>query len=184
MAVIVIVWILRASLIVVLPTHAFLSQNLGAAGMSSSWKTLPRLVLLDLDGVINQDVGALGVISASKLKLTPGAADAIADLRQAGCSIVIVANQSCVGKGIITESKLSQIQTTIQQMLINQNPLPTIDKIYQCTSTYEHNDPRMKPKPGMILEATTDFSVTAADCCFVGNKSTDLQAAAAVDGTL
>jgi histidinol phosphatase-like enzyme len=91
----------------------------------------------------------------------------------------MITNQSCVGKGHITEHDLAQIQQKLQCMLLEEDPHARIDRIYQCTSAKEDEDPRMKPNPGMVFDALYDFSMNATDCCFIGDTSTDLQAAAA-----
>ena len=143
-------------------------------------KKLPKLVLLDRDGVINADVGAPGVIDPKQLELTPHAGHAIARLKENGVSVAMITNQSCVGKGLISEVELGVIQDHVQKLLQEQNELAVIDEIYQCTSTKEENDPRMKPNPGMLIEAMRDFGVKAPEeCCFVGDTQTDLEAAIA-----
>lgn len=159
-------------------------------------RTIPSLVLLDRDGVINEDVGTPGVLESSQLVLTPGAGTAIARLKQAGCWIAIITNQSCVGKGLISLQQLDDIHYKLQELLLEEHPQARIDKIYQCTSTNKKGgddmdmDPRQKPRPGMILEAMTDFgrssttttiTTTGTHCCFVGDTATDLEAAAAAN---
>ncbi len=149
--------------------------------MIQNLRKVPRLVLLDRDGVINEDVGPPGVLHPNQLVLTPGAGHAVARLKQAGCWIAIITNQSCVGKGLVSLEELHDIHFRLQEMLIKEHPQAQVDKIYQCTSTKENhnvNDPRQKPRPGMIYEAMADFSTTIDDCCFVGDTATDLEAAA------
>lgn len=157
--------------------------DFGVAVRNAWWPgaRFPKLVLLDRDGVINEDVGAPGVTTPSQLNLIKGAGHAIARLKQAGCSVAMVTNQSCVGKGIISEKELGCIQTRLQELLYAEHANATIDKIFQCTATRETNDPRMKPQPGMIFEAMRYFGVPSQHkmCCFIGDTSSDLQAAAA-----
>jgi D-glycero-D-manno-heptose 1,7-bisphosphate phosphatase len=149
----------------------------------------PPLVLLDRDGVINEDVGSPGVLSVSQLALTPDAGYAIGRLKKrpgGGCSVVMVTNQSSVGKGLLSPDELREIQQRVQELLWAQDEEATIDRIYQCTSNDPHH-PRRKPNPGMVQEALHDFS--GSDCStlglrrkniyFIGDTSTDLQAAAA-----
>jgi D-glycero-D-manno-heptose 1,7-bisphosphate phosphatase len=158
---------------------------------------IPKLVLLDRDGVINEDVGAPGVLHPQQLILTPRAGQAIAKLKQAGCWIAMITNQSCVGKGLITPHQLDIIHDHLQELLLQEHPEARIDQIYSCTSfhhdpkvdsgnrSYDNNnvkdDPRRKPQPGMIYEAMADFGITSTNindcCCWVGDTVTDLQAA-------
>jgi D-glycero-D-manno-heptose 1,7-bisphosphate phosphatase len=98
-------------------------------------KKLPKLFLIDRDGVINQDVGSPGVLSPSQLQLTPGAGIALGKIRRAGCKVAVITNQSCVGKGLISEQHLvSKIHGTLQDMLLLEDPDAVMDCILYCTS--------------------------------------------------
>ena len=91
---------------------------------------LPKVVLLDRDGVINHDGGALGVLRTSQLELTEGAASAIGDLRKAGCHhVAIVTNQSRVGKDLITEAQLQNIHVKLSHLLEEQDTDATVDLV-------------------------------------------------------
>lgn len=148
----------------------------------------PPLILLDRDGVINEDVGYPGVLRSSQLSLTPQAGSAIGRLKRAGCTVVMVTNQSSVGKGLLSEAGLDQIQQNLQTMLLEQDADAHMDAIYQCLSA-DPKDPRRKPNPGMVLDALHDhfghmMSTTTITSphptqksIFVGDTSTDLQAA-------
>jgi len=140
---------------------------------------LPKLILLDRDGVVNEDVGSPGVTSPSQLRLTPGAASAIGRLRRRSCRVALITNQSCVGKGLLTEHGLDKIHDTLRRMLLEDDEDAIFDGLYQCLSIKEDNDPRMKPGPGMILEALHDFGAEVDDSIFIGDNLTDLQAASA-----
>jgi D-glycero-D-manno-heptose 1,7-bisphosphate phosphatase len=144
----------------------------------------PKLVLLDRDGVVNEDVGAPGVISIAQFKLTENAATAIGRLRRqtgGGCKIALVTNQSSVGKALISEQDLNDIHSHMTRLLLAEDPDAIIDRIYTCTST-DVNHPCRKPAPGMLLQAMHDFGVDdASHCVLVGDTVTDLQAAAAAD---
>ncbi|KAL7528248.1 hypothetical protein ACHAXR_002346 [Thalassiosira sp. AJA248-18] len=136
----------------------------------------PKMVMLDRDGVINQDVGSPGVIHKDQFHLTPGAANAIGKLKRSGCLVVIITNQSCVGKGLLGMSDLGSIHDKMEQLLVEGDSCAVIDRIYVCTSVDE-NDPRKKPNPGMIIEACHDMQVDPANSVFIGDTLTDLQAA-------
>lgn len=153
------------------------SPALGLAASDFHDMRLPKLVLLDRDGVINHDVGAPGVLTPSDFLLTPGAGEAIGTLQRLGCGVVVVTNQSCVGRELIDDNQLKEIHEYMTTLLTKEDPDATLDSIYFCTSTKKQNDPRMKPNPGMTLEACNDFQVSAHDCVFVGDTITDLQAA-------
>ena len=141
-------------------------------------RVLPKLVLLDRDGVINEDVGSPGVIDKLQFELTPRAGNAIGTLKRCGCHVVVITNQSCVGKGLITIAELNHIHNEMQRLLVQQDKDACIDEIYFCTSV--EDNPRKKPNPSMILEACRDFDADPAnDCMFIGDTLTDMQASKA-----
>lgn len=135
-----------------------------------------NLVLLDRDGVINHDIGPPGVTNPSDFALIPRSARAVGLLKRMGCSTALVTNQSCVGKGLLSPSRLDDVHCKMAEMLRSEDTDAVIDRVYVCTSTRESGDIRMKPNPGMILEAVENFR---PDCSFffVGDTVTDLQAA-------
>jgi D-glycero-D-manno-heptose 1,7-bisphosphate phosphatase len=141
---------------------------------------VPRLVLLDRDGVVNEDVGAPGVIDPRQLTLTPNAGRAIGRLKRNGCHVSLITNQSCVGKGIISETDLRTIHERLDEMLLKEDSHAVLDNKYICTSTKEDGDRRMKPHPGMLYEARNDFGgETDCSCVFIGDTLTDMMAAKA-----
>ncbi len=81
-------------------------------------------------------------------------------------------------KGLIAQLELEGIQREMDRQLIKEDSNTCIDKIYVCTT--EKDDPRIKPNPGMILEACQDFGVDpTVDCVFIGDTLTDMKGAKA-----
>ena len=162
--------------ITALSTSPFPSSPLLSLVRNSSIK----LVLLDRDGVINVDVGTPGVVDPSQLRLTDRAATAIGTLqRQGHCRVVLITNQSCVGKGLITLDELDRIHNQLQEKLLAEDSDARWDTVYACCTTKSVPDPRRKPRPGMILEACAEWGVDPADCVMIGDTLNDLRAAAA-----
>lgn len=147
--------------------------------------TNSKLALIDRDGVINQDVGPPGVIDPAQLKLTKDAGIALGKLRRNGYKCALITNQSCVGKGLITEQDLGTIHERMHELLLEEDPDARFDEIFYCTSVKEDNDHRSKPNPGMIEEALQVYGAadtTSFDSIFfVGDTLTDLQAAASAN---
>jgi D-glycero-D-manno-heptose 1,7-bisphosphate phosphatase len=159
------------------PTSPIPPRKSIPASATAPTRNLPiKLILLDRDGVINEDVGSPGVTHPQQLQLTPQAGTAIGNLKRAGYSVALITNQSCVGKGLITSQQLDEILDTLQQMCLEQDPDARWDRVYVCT-TDSGDDHRKKPSPGMIKEACRDFQVSPAETVFVGDTHTDLQAA-------
>ncbi len=134
------------------------------------------LVLLDRDGVINEDRQS-GVTCLEEFHFLPGALEAIAILSRAGFQIAVITNQSAVAKGLLTEAALEEIH---QHMCARIEAAGgRIAAIYTCTDHPDRPGARRKPAPGMVLEALADFNVKAEQTPFIGDALRDLQAASA-----
>src|SRR5712692_8148099 len=107
---------------------------------------------LDRDGVINQKATEGQYVTRwEDFHVLPGAVEAIAQLNRAGLSVIVVTNQRCVAKGLITEAELQKLH---QQMLeYFAKACATIDAIYYCPHGLEPPCLCRKPAPGMLLEA-------------------------------
>lgn len=133
------------------------------------------LVLLDRDGVINEDRPD-SVRSVDELVLIPGAARAMAQLNKAGIKIAIVTNQSIVGRGIISQDELDIIHAYLAGRLAEEGA--HWDALFVCTDVPDQATHRRKPGDGMLREALTQFNAVAADTPMIGDALRDMQAAA------
>jgi D-glycero-D-manno-heptose 1,7-bisphosphate phosphatase len=134
------------------------------------------LVLLDRDGVLNEN-RADYVKSPAELRAIPGAAEAVARLNAAGHRVVVCTQQSAVGKGIIDRAMLERIHAALAELLRSGGA--RLDGILAATEPPGDPSPRLKPRPGMLLEAMTRYGATPAETVFIGDSLRDLQAAAA-----
>lgn len=132
------------------------------------------LVLLDRDGVINEDLPT-GVRTLEEFYLLDGALEAMAMLTKAGHTLAIVSNQSAVAKGWTTQEIVDDIHTKLIKDV--ETTGGNILHIYLCTDHPDAPTHRRKPNPGMIEEALVDFGATASDTIFIGDALRDLQAA-------
>lgn len=135
---------------------------------------MKKLILLDRDGVINVDRED-SVKSISEFIFMPGIAESIARLNKSGKKVAVITNQSCVGRGIITERQLMEIHAHMTGRLKEQGA--HIDAIYFAPDHPDRATPRRKPGGQMLIEAFSDFGVAAADSIMVGDALRDLQAA-------
>ena len=85
-------------------------------------------VFLDRDGTLIEHVPYLS--DPASVRLLPGAAEAVKKLRRAGFAVVLVTNQSAIGRGMLTEDRLDQIHTEMRRQLAACGA--TIDAIYYC----------------------------------------------------
>ena len=135
---------------------------------------MKKLVLLDRDGVINQDRED-SVKSIAEFFFIPHAATAIRRINQSGIKVAVATNQSVVGRGIITAQHLEDIHRHMIRELSLQGA--TIDGIYVAPDHPDFATSRRKPGCGMVIEALRDFSCTPQDAVFIGDALRDLQAA-------
>ena len=145
-------------------------------------ETLPplRAVFLDRDGVLNVDHGYTH--DPADLVWIEGAREAVAALTRAGLSVMVVTNQSGVGRGYFDEAAVGRFHAAIAAGLA---PLGgRIDAFYLCpfhedatVEAYRVADhPDRKPNPGMILRGLADAGLTAAEAVIVGDKASDVEA--------
>ncbi len=135
-----------------------------------------KLVLLDRDGVINQDRED-SVKSPAELVLLPGVGQAISSLNMAGFYVAVCTNQSIVGRGIITEEELRRIHEAMLTQLAKEKA--RIHHIFYAPDAPEKATSRRKPGAGMLIEAMTHYHVPAEHTVMVGDNLIDIQAARA-----
>ena len=133
-----------------------------------------RLVMLDRDGVLNEDRADF-VKSPGELVLLPGAARAVARLNAAGIKVAVCTNQSVVGRGLIGRDMLERIHEALRSMLAREGA--RLDTIFDCTDPPGAVSVRRKPEPGMLREALARFSAAPAETPMIGDTLRDLQAA-------
>ena len=135
---------------------------------------MTRLAILDRDGTINVD-RADYVKSVDELILIPHAAQAIRQIQQMGFKVVVATNQSCIGKGIITEIQLNKIHQHLQNLLAQEHA--AIDKFYVAPDHPDRPTDRRKPGCGMLAEAMRDFNATPENTVMIGDALRDIEAA-------
>ncbi|HEU5046883.1 MAG TPA: HAD-IIIA family hydrolase [Rickettsiales bacterium] len=135
-----------------------------------------KLVLIDRDGVINEEIPGF-VTSPAELKIYPRAFDALALLKREGFACVMITNQSVVGRGIITLEKLEEIHESLRSQVERHGG--RIDAVFACTDHPDQATERRKPAPGMLLEAMKQYRAKPENTPFIGDATTDMEAASA-----
>ena len=134
---------------------------------------MEKIVFLDRDGVINKNRNDY-VKTWDEFKFLPNAKKGIKLLNNNSFKILIITNQSVVGRGIIKEKTLNEIH---EKMLKELNEYGCrIEKIYCCPHAPWDNCDCRKPKPGMLLKAADDFDLDLKECHFIGDSETDEEA--------
>jgi D-glycero-D-manno-heptose 1,7-bisphosphate phosphatase len=134
-----------------------------------------KLVILDRDGVINQDSDQF-IKNTTEWKAIPGSLEAIARLNHAGYRVVVASNQSGIGRGLLDMGALNAINDKMYRALAQVGG--RIDALFYCPHAADANCDCRKPKPGMFLDIAQRFNVDLAGVPSVGDSLRDLQAAA------
>ena len=130
-------------------------------------------LFLDRDGVINHEKENDYILNWSEFEFYPGVTEAIRLLSEKFATIVVISNQRGIGRGLMNEKDLLDIQHRMKSEIAKAGG--RIDKIYYCTATDPHHFYR-KPNPGMALQAAKDFpSIDLSKTIMVGNKLSDMQ---------
>jgi len=135
-----------------------------------------KLVILDRDGVINED--SLHYIkSPEELILIPGSVEAIARLTKTGHRVAVATNQSGVSRGYYNETQLAAIHDKIISAVHAVGG--AIDFLTYCIHMPEANCACRKPKPGMLLTIANHFNCSLKEVPFIGDRVSDIIAAKA-----
>lgn len=133
------------------------------------------LILLDRDGVLNEDYPGDYVKSPDALIMLPGVAKAVARLNARGWKVAVCTNQSCIGRGIIDEARLALIHDHLRGHLARDGA--HLDAIFFAPDPPWAPTDRRKPGPGMLREAMAQFRTAPEETVFIGDNIIDLQAA-------
>jgi D-glycero-D-manno-heptose 1,7-bisphosphate phosphatase len=157
---------------------------------ASAPNALKPALFLDRDGVLNEDQGY--VHRWEDFRWIPGAKEVVAAFNRAGWLVIVVTNQSGVGRGYYTEEAMHALHAQMQAELKADGG--HIDAFYYApqhpeapVAAYRHPDPPLrKPNPGMILQALQEWPIDREASLLVGDKPSDLEAAlrAGVRGVL
>lgn len=135
-------------------------------------------VFLDRDDTLVVDVPYL--TDPAGLRVLPGAARALVDLRRAGFALVLATNQSAVGRGLLSEEGLRVIHDELGRLLAAEGA--ALDAIYHCphapgaTEGAAAGHPDRKPAPGMLLRAADDLGLDLPRSWMVGDRLSDVLA--------
>lgn len=133
-------------------------------------------VFIDRDGTLIRDVGYLR--SIEEIEILPGVVEGLARLRARGFKLVLVTNQSAVGRGLLTESALEGIHAELQRRV------GTFDGVYYCPhhptdalGRYRVTCDCRKPGAGMVERASRELNLDAAASYVIGDQPGDMQLA-------
>ncbi len=136
---------------------------------------MPKLIILDRDGVINED-SADYIKSADEWIPLPDSLEAITRLTSAGYKVVIASNQSGLGRGYFSIDALAEMNAKMRLLLAEKGGV--IDAIFVCPHTPEDGCNCRKPESGMFEEIKRRYNIDqVAGIYAIGDSLRDLQAA-------
>ncbi|WP_121119236.1 D-glycero-alpha-D-manno-heptose-1,7-bisphosphate 7-phosphatase [Croceibacterium ferulae] len=127
---------------------------------------------LDRDGVLMEDRGY--VARAQDVCLLPGTGAALRQLVRAGYLLIVVTNQSGIGRGLFDEQALQDVHRRLTVLLAAEDVL--LDAIYHCPHAPAAGCACRKPLPGLLDEAASRFPVNRERSFMVGDKPSDVAA--------
>ena len=141
---------------------------------------MAKAVFFDRDGTLIEDPGFLH--EPGKVRLVPGAAQAVARLNQAGWLVVTVSNQSGIARGLYTEADYHGVQRRLVELLTAHDA--RLDGSYFCPHHPDLTGPCDCRKPGVRLfeEARTALGIDLAKSWYVGDRLSDVEPARRLGG--
>ncbi len=146
-----------------------------------------KAAFLDRDGVINLKAPEGQYVTRwEEVRILPGVATAIAMLNKAGFRVIVVSNQRCVAKGLVTSTQVEALHRRICRELAGLGAV--IDAVYFCPHEAGHGSGHgsghettpacacRKPAPGMLLQAAKDHQIDLSASWMIGDSEADVAA--------
>lgn len=136
---------------------------------------MKKAAFLDRDGVINRKAPEGQYVTRwEDMQFLPGVPEAIELLAREGFCVLVVSNQRCVAKGLLTVSELERIHRRMCQELAVQGAL--ITEVYYCPHEKDTACGCRKPAPGMLLRAARDHGIDLRESWMIGDSAIDVEA--------
>ena len=130
-----------------------------------------RAVFIDRDGTIMHDADYCS--DPKQVQIFEGTGAALSRLKKAGYKIIVITNQSGIGRGFFTEKQYRAVEAEVSRQLGDN----LIDATYFCPDPPGQPSKCRKPAPGMVLEAARDHDVDLSRSFLIGDKEIDVECA-------
>lgn len=130
-------------------------------------------LFLDRDGVLNVDHGY--IFRIADFEPVDGVFDALRLAAARGYALIIVTNQSGIGRGYFSQGDYDALEDHIRQLFAAEGI--TLTGIYHCPHRPHEDCDCRKPRPGMILRAAREHGIDLARSMMIGDKPSDAEAA-------
>ena len=131
-----------------------------------------KALFLDRDGVVNVDGGY--VHRSEDFLLVPGILELCRKAREKGYLVIVVTNQSGIGRGMFTEEDFTRLTEHMKGAFSAAGA--EVTDVFHCPSV-DDGHPDGKPNPGLFLKAAAAYGLDMAACISVGDRERDIQAA-------
>jgi len=138
-----------------------------------------RFVVLDRDGTINIEREYLS--SPDQVELLPRACEGLRAMCDLGLGLIVVTNQSAVGRGYFDMARLDEIHRHLRELLARHGV--ELNGIYVCPHRPDDGCDCRKPLPGLLLRAAAELGFCPGDCFVVGDKPCDIDLGKTVGAT-
>lgn len=129
-----------------------------------------RAVFLDRDGTINEDVGYLA--KPDDLRMIDGAAISIKRLNDAGVKVIVISNQSGVGRGYFSGDDVEAVNGRLVELLAAEGA--RLDGVYYCAHRPDEGCGCRKPGTGLPDKAAAEHGIDNSMSYVVGDKASDM----------
>jgi len=133
-----------------------------------------RVIFLDRDGVINRELDGY-VTDWSKFDFLPGALDSLKLFADNGWSVIVISNQSAIGRGFATKEAIDKIMANMVSDV--QAAGGDILAVFYCPHAPEDGCSCRKPKPDLFYQAAEKHGIDLSKTWFIGDKLSDVEAA-------
>jgi D-glycero-D-manno-heptose 1,7-bisphosphate phosphatase len=130
-----------------------------------------RFIILDRDGTIIEECEYLS--EPEQVTLIPGAGAALRELQQIGFGLVVITNQSGVGRGFFDEAQLQRVHEHLRELLEREGV--ELDGLYVCPHKPEDDCACRKPRLGLLQKAAGELGFNLANCIVIGDKDCDIE---------
>ena len=130
-----------------------------------------RVILLDRDGTLVVDRGYLD--NAAGLEFLPGAAEGLRLLYAQGYRLVVITNQSGIGRGMFPWQSINDMNARLTAMVSEAGA--RLEGIYVCPHTPQDNCDCRKPNTGLITQAVADLKFDPKNAVVIGDKDSDIE---------
>jgi D-glycero-D-manno-heptose 1,7-bisphosphate phosphatase len=130
---------------------------------------LSAAVFVDRDGTIIEDADYCS--HPKQVKVFPGVPQALRRLKSKGFKLIVITNQSGIGRGFFTLGEYRSVESEVSRQLGH----GLIDATYFCPDVPGQHSSRRKPSPGMILQAKREHEIDLTRSFFIGDKEIDVE---------